>query len=295
MPYVTGTSFPYPTYYFRTHFDFAGPVSGASLVLSNFVDDGAIFSLNGAEIYRLRMSPPPTFFNTTAAGYPCASLASSDPCHGNACTVCPDVFAISGNVLTNLVLGDNVLAVEVHNYSLASPDITFGAALSYTQTLPPATAPTITVQPTGQSVSLGGTATFYVLAEGDLPLSFQWRLSGAPILFATNNLLTLTNLQLTNLGPYDVTVSNPSGTIVSKAALLQSNAALRINQVQVQGTNLAISISSQPGLAYMLEYSSNLSGATWTPISTNTANGPVLNLLGPLTPPPNGFFRVRVE
>jgi hypothetical protein len=34
--------------------------------------------------------------------------------------------------MTNLVAGDNVLAVEVHNYSARSPDITFGATATYT-------------------------------------------------------------------------------------------------------------------------------------------------------------------
>jgi hypothetical protein len=33
--------------------------------------------------------------------------------------------------LGSLVQGDNVLAVEVHNYSAGSPDIVFGSALSY--------------------------------------------------------------------------------------------------------------------------------------------------------------------
>ena len=45
-----------------------------------------------------------------------------------------DVFALSGDPLTNLVNGDNVLAVEVHNYNQSSPDITFGTALLETQT-----------------------------------------------------------------------------------------------------------------------------------------------------------------
>jgi hypothetical protein len=61
---VTPRNTPLPaplqrTYYFRTHFDFAGSMAGLSLVFSNYVDDGAVFYLNGAEIYRLRMPVPP--------------------------------------------------------------------------------------------------------------------------------------------------------------------------------------------------------------------------------------------
>jgi hypothetical protein len=114
------------TYYFRTHFDFSGTTNGVSLVFSNYVDDGAVFYLNGGEIYRLRMPGAPTvIMNSTAAtGGPCAGTAQS----GDAAVQCPDIFTISGNLLTNLVQGDNVIAVETHNASTLT-DIVFGSAL----------------------------------------------------------------------------------------------------------------------------------------------------------------------
>jgi hypothetical protein len=115
------------TYYFRTHFSCADSLKGGSLTLSNYVDDGAVFYLNGAELYRLRMPAAPTQIlnSTTANDYPCVGTVY----YGDAATVCPDVFTVSGDVLTNLVSGDNVLAVEVHNYSASSSDIVFGSAL----------------------------------------------------------------------------------------------------------------------------------------------------------------------
>ncbi len=123
------TGFPYYTYYFRTHFPFTNALSGVSLLLSNYVDDGAVFYLNGTEIYRLRMDPyPAQILNSTlAAGFPC----SNDVPPGNA--TCPDLFAISGDLTTNLLAGDNLLAAEVHNYNAGSPDITFGSALVYSE------------------------------------------------------------------------------------------------------------------------------------------------------------------
>src|SRR5262245_22117723 len=51
-------SLPYVTYYFRTAFQLTGPPP-AFLTFSNLVDDGAVFYLNGVEIYRLRMPPGP--------------------------------------------------------------------------------------------------------------------------------------------------------------------------------------------------------------------------------------------
>jgi hypothetical protein len=112
------------TYYFRTHFSLTGSMAGGSLIFSNYVDDGAVFYLNGAEIYRLRMpsAPTPIVNDTTATGRPCSGTAQA----GDA--ICPDVFTISGNLLTNLVQGDNVLAAEAHNYP-PGMDLVFGSAL----------------------------------------------------------------------------------------------------------------------------------------------------------------------
>jgi len=129
LPLDPGTGYPYYTYYFRTHFSFTNSLSGVSLLWSNYVDDGAVFYLGGSEIYRLRMDPYPTpiYNSTLAAGYPCSNNVPP----GDA--TCPDLFSISGDLTTNLFAGDNVLAVEVHNYNALSPDVTFGTALFYTE------------------------------------------------------------------------------------------------------------------------------------------------------------------
>ena len=113
------------TYYFRTHFEFAGDTP-SGLMFSNYIDDGAVFYLNGAEVRRLRVAAAPTVItnNTPANGSPCAGTAQA----GDAATHCPDVFVVSGNLLTNLVQGDNVVAVEVHNVPTAN-DLVFGTAL----------------------------------------------------------------------------------------------------------------------------------------------------------------------
>ena len=108
------------------NFTFNGSPAGKTLNFSNYVDDGAVFYLNGAEIQRLRMpDPPQVIMNTT--------LTTGGACGVSEAT-CPDLFSISGLlVATNLHSGDNVLAVEVHQVSTASSDIVFGSALSYSQ------------------------------------------------------------------------------------------------------------------------------------------------------------------
>lgn len=130
MPSDPATNFPFLTYYFRTHFQLPGSPVRASLLFSNYLDDGAVFYLNGVEVQRLNLPASPALITN-------ATLANAYSCDGDA--TCPALFTLAGNPLTNLVAGDNVLAVEVHNYSRRSPDITFGSALiaSLTTNPPP--------------------------------------------------------------------------------------------------------------------------------------------------------------
>lgn len=114
------------TYYFRRHFNLDASPAGASLTFSNYVDDGAVFYLNGVEIQRLRMpAAPTTIANSTAAtGTACTGTVQE----GDAASICPDVFNVNGTAAASLVQGDNVLAVEVHNYG-SGVDLVFGCAL----------------------------------------------------------------------------------------------------------------------------------------------------------------------
>lgn len=120
LPIDTGTGFPFVTYYFRTRFPLAQKPAGATLFFTGRVDDGAVIYLNGQEIHRLRMDPSPTLIapDTLASGFPCEGDAS-----------CPDEFSVGVPESDALVAGDNVLAVEVHNYAARSPDATFGLGL----------------------------------------------------------------------------------------------------------------------------------------------------------------------
>jgi len=82
------------------------------------------------------------------------------------------------------------------------------------------TAPAITTQPTNQTVTVGGIASFNVTASGTPPLSYQWNLNGTNIAGATNILLTLTNVQPAQAGNYQVLVTNLFGSVLSSNAVL---------------------------------------------------------------------------
>jgi len=128
MPINKVTGFPFVTYYFRTHFNLPDNMATTGLSFSNYIDDGAVFYLNGVEIYRQNMALAPTIITN-------ASLATASNCSGDA--TCPVLFNIGGALLTNLLSGDNLLAVEVHNSSARNSDVTFGSALSYSHPVVP--------------------------------------------------------------------------------------------------------------------------------------------------------------
>ena len=171
MPPASGTAVP-RTYYFRTHFNFSSNASGALLTFSNYVDDGAVFHLNGTEMYRLRMAGPPTVitYATAATNSPCTGTAQQ----GDAATICPDVFSVGGNlVATNLVQGDNILAVEVHNASAGAADIVFGSALF--QSIPPVIPPRLTAWMEGSHGTIFWNAAGYTLQRSsDISSTNNW-------------------------------------------------------------------------------------------------------------------------
>lgn len=86
-------------------------------------------------------------------------------------------------------------------------------------------APSITTQPQSQSVGVGGSATFTVVATGSAPLSYQWRKDGQNIAGATSATLSLPNVQSANAGSYTVVVTNSAGSATSNAATLTIAAA----------------------------------------------------------------------
>ena len=75
--------------------------------------------------------------------------------------------------------------------------------------------PTITIQPTNQTVAVGGTATFAVAASGTAPLSYLWWFNGAPLLRQTNATLVLPGVTNGQAGTYFVFVTNVAGQAMS--------------------------------------------------------------------------------
>ena len=97
-------------------------------------------------------------------------------------------------------------------------------------------APAITVQPYSRTLLRGATTTFYARAAGAQPCSCQWRFKGVDISGATTDTLTLTDLQPSQSGSYQLVVSNAYGLGTSLKAKLAVTIPL---DEALDGTNLA--------------------------------------------------------
>lgn len=136
---------PATTHYFRNSFNFAGDPLLTTLTMWPIHDDGAVYYLNGTEIHRHNV-PAAQTHGTFATNPVSDAFFPRNP------------ITIPAGVL---VSGSNVLAVEVHQDSAASPDMMFGAQLE-AATLPTPARETPAVRFTEISPSTAAPGTFRV-------------------------------------------------------------------------------------------------------------------------------------
>jgi hypothetical protein len=119
-------SAPYATYYFRTHFQYDGPLTGVTLRATTMIDDCALIYLNGQEAARIRLPAGSISYSTYGTG-----------AIGSGTDAAEEFITLPAHLL---VQGDNVLAVEVHQANSGSSDVVWGMKLDadITSTLPAA-------------------------------------------------------------------------------------------------------------------------------------------------------------
>jgi hypothetical protein len=117
--------------------------------------------------------------------------------------------------------------------------ITSAAALLTVGAAP--VAPSITKQPSNQTVTAGQATTFSVVATGTAPLSYQWNKNGTAIIGAGGSSYTTPATALSDNGTtFSVTVSNSVGSITSNAATLTVNPVLVAPSITVQPISQAV-------------------------------------------------------
>jgi hypothetical protein len=105
----------YITTYFRHAFDVADPSSYAGVTISLLRDDGAVVYLNGREVFRSNMPGGAIAYRTPAS----ANIGGADE----------STFYPTAISATNLASGRNLLAVEIHQASTNSSDVSFDLEL----------------------------------------------------------------------------------------------------------------------------------------------------------------------
>jgi uncharacterized repeat protein (TIGR01451 family) len=175
---------------------------------------------------------------------------------------------------TNLVAATNSVLV-ITNVQLANGGTyaaqmsnAFGLATSSNAVLSVGVPPAIVVQPTNQTVPLGGAVAFEVVAVGTAPLQYQWSLEGTDLAAATNSLLAVTNVQLSDAGRYAVRVSNMFGIANSSNVLLTVGIPPAI---VTQPTNLAVAVGGVALFSIVAEGAPPLS-YRWSFNGTNVLN-----------------------
>jgi hypothetical protein len=223
-PWVSMTFLPIPsaagattgsgvTTYYRTHFTLPSGTNGLRLFLRQAMDDGGVFYLNGQEAFRTNMPAGAPAWDTLS------SITAGETSNNH---TIDGPFELP---ITNLVAGDNVLAVEVHQSATTSSDVLLGAELT-AQIAHFASGPVvITTQPAGGTINEGQNFSFSVKADGQLPFSYQWYRNNAAITDATNSSYFIASANKTqDEGDYRVDVTNPQGTVPSGTAHLTVNA-----------------------------------------------------------------------
>ncbi len=121
---LANNGLPITTWYFRTQFVCTGETNGAQLTFHPILDDGAVFYLNGVEVFRTNLPSGPISYSTLA-NRGVATAAYAAPFSIPAATLLP---------------GTNLLAVEVHQFStnLVGWDVAFGTELYVVGQLSPA-------------------------------------------------------------------------------------------------------------------------------------------------------------
>jgi hypothetical protein len=150
-------------------------------------------------------------------------------------------------------------------------------------------APSITTQPSNQTIFAGQTAKFSVIASGTSPLSYQWRKNGAAISGATSaSYATAAETTSDNGALFSVVVTNSASNVTSNSVTLTVNpdpvAPSIISQPASQtitaGQTAGFSVTASGTTPLTYQWQKNgvpISGATSsryiTPAETSSDNG----------------------
>ena len=260
----------YVTVYARKVINYDGSLPINSLDLGIDYDDGFVAYINGQEVARANMPAGQPSFDTLASGDREAGIE--------------DLVNLDGFI--NLIgIGDNVLAIEIHNASLASSDLSFVPRLlvNIGASLPPTVS--LSANPTNVAVNGSTTLSWNSTNATACTASGDWSGNKATSGSQTISALTATSsFNLSCSGPggtvndtvnVTVAVSNNGTALLSwtppientDGSALTDLAGYRIRYGTSSGGSYNNTVTINPGLtSYLIE---NLSNADWYFVMTS--------------------------
>ncbi|HWN94425.1 MAG TPA: immunoglobulin domain-containing protein, partial [Methylomirabilota bacterium] len=203
---ISYTGMSEPSWY-RKHFVLPASTNGLVLTLRDVVEDGAVYFINGKEVFRHNVSPGALSYTTRAA------------------TQQPEPAQIRGPfnlAITNVMSGDNVMAVVVVQSGATSVDVELAVELTATfhEFFHGDPCLAIVQQPQSQTIIEGQSVMLSVYAEGSLPINFQWYKNGSILAGRTNSSYVINSATPIDSGIYQVSVSNSACVLTSAVAVV---------------------------------------------------------------------------
>jgi hypothetical protein len=128
-------------------------------------------------------------------------------------------------------------------------------------------SPCIIEQPRSQTISTGDSVLFTVLAASGSPKGYQWQFNATNLPGETSPMLALDSPDASQAGPYQVIITNATGSVTSQVATLwvTTDDTAPVLKTTAASTNneFAFRILGDVGRRYWMESSTNLHD--WSP------------------------------
>jgi glucose/arabinose dehydrogenase len=154
VSYGGNSSNKFITTYFRKKINLSSLSGITGLELSVLRDDGAVVYINGTEVYRSNLPAGSIYYNTLASTS-INGAAERD-------------FNILNLSASTLVTGDNLVAVEIHQQSISSSDISFDLKLNAITTSTVTATPQVSISSPTNNTSYSSPANITITASASI-------------------------------------------------------------------------------------------------------------------------------
>jgi hypothetical protein len=162
----------------------------------------------------------------------------------------------------------------------------------------PPTPSIVSVLPNPRAAVLGGSASFTVTANVFSGVTnYQWFSNSVNIAGATTKTVTLNNIQAGNFGSlYTVSVNDGTTSVTSAPPVTLTMAVSQlITSPALNGTKFTLSLNTEVGPSYVVQYKTNLLQSSWVPVSTNAGTGGIISVTNTIPSGGQAYYRILLQ